>query len=233
MRWVSASSTDGDAGRVVVPRDMARLAIGLLLCAGVTSPLHGLERHQVAEDEPPPPASETTELAARGAWALTFHGGYMTKEKTGDALVPPTKLETSYAIVALALNRRMMTLVDKIDVELEAQAVKHLGSQTHEEYNGLLVGRWIRFPWNHYLATTAALGVGISYATEIPIFEAITHERASQWLTYALFEITLAPPRTEHWAFVFRAHHRSGANGTFNGVRGGSDALALGFKFRW
>jgi len=201
----------------------------LLACALLTSSAAAAPR----QTEPSPDTERREELKARGAWSLTTYWAVMTPEKTGDALLPPTELDTSFTFVAFALNRRLTTWFDKIDIELEGQAVKHLGSQTHNEFNALATGRWIRFPWNGYVATTVALGGGASYASEIPIFESITHETTSQWLAYALLEVTLAPPQSSHWAFVFRAHHRSGANGTFGGVRGASDALGLGIKFRW
>ncbi len=167
------------------------------------------------------------------AWSVTLYGALMTKQTVGRAFVPPTPLERSDGFIALALGRKMVSLAARAQLELEGQFVKHTGNQRHVELNGLGIGRWVAFPWNRYLATTLALGGGVSYATEEPLFEVLTHGQTSQWLIYLLFEATISPPRHPQWGIVYRLHHRSGLLGTFSGIRGASNALGLGFKYQW
>ena len=178
------------------------------------------EAVQMAEDLPKTP------------WSLTLYGAFHTTEKVGWAFLPPTDLEGGYGLVAGAVSYRVTTIAERADVEIEGQIVKHFGSGS-AELNALVIGRWIRFPWNDKLRTTVALGVGFSRATSIPAFEALTHETTAQLLTYVMFEGTLTHPDSRHWAFAYRIHHRSGFFGAFNGVRGASNALGFGVKYQW
>jgi len=195
---------------------------------------NGSESTSTASDEEKEEseAAQQAEDLPESPWALTVYGAVNTKEKVGWALVPPTDLNLSYGLVAGAVSRRMTTVFGRADIELEGQVVKHFGSGSGE-INGLAIGRWIQFPWNHRLPTTIALGLGISHATSIPVFEALTHENTAQWLTYVMFEATVTHPDQRHWAFTYRIHHRSGFFGAFNGVRGASNALGFGVKYRW
>jgi len=166
-------------------------------------------------------------------WALTLYGAFQSSENIGWTLLPPTDLEAGHGLIAGALSRRMMTILDRADVELEGQLVKHFGSGTGE-INFTSIGRWIRFPWNDKLPTTIALGLGLSYATDIPAYELITHgNETGKFLTYVLFEGTLSHPNMRHWEFVYRIHHRSGFFGLFGGVTGASNAIGFGTKYRW
>jgi hypothetical protein len=185
----------------------------------------------VLEDEDEEPTRSLDPFFA--VWSVTVYGSFMTKETVGRAFLLPTDLESSFGFLAGALSWKMVTLFDRAQFELEGQLVKHLGDQRHAEINGLWIGRWVAFPWNHHLGTTIGLGMGLSYATDMPVFEVLTHDRSSQWLIYLLFEATVYPPQYPQWSIVYRIHHRSGMLGTFNGVHGASNALGLGVKYRW
>jgi hypothetical protein len=45
-----------------------------------------------------------------------------------------------------------------------------------------------------------------------------------------MLELEFALPDARHWSVITRIHHRSGAFGLFNGVTGGSNALAFGVR---
>jgi len=84
--------------------------------------------------------------------------------------------------------------------------------QNHLEFNALLFLRQHQFPWNKYLNTTLAVGIGPSYATEIPEVETVQHDKTSQILNCVILEFTLAHPKKfPRWDFVTRIHHRAGA----------------------
>jgi len=103
--------------------------------------------------------------------------------------------------------------------------------QNHLEFNALLFLRQHQFPWNKYLNTTLAVGIGPSYATEIPEVETVQHDKTSQILNCVILEFTLAHPKKfPRWDFVTRIHHRSGAAGIINGVWGGSNFICVGIK---
>ena len=143
--------------------------------------------------------------------------------------------EDSY-LVALALNKRMASYYqDKIDLELEGQIVKHFDDQDHWEFNGLAAARWLPFPWDKYLDTSFAFGAGLSYASETPkVEEQRRGEGQTQsFLSYLMLELEFALPEAQHWSVITRVHHRSGAFGLFNGVTGGSNAVAFGVRYRF
>ncbi len=94
--------------------------------------------------------------------------------------------------------------------------------------------RWRDFPWNHYVATTLAIGEGISYATEAPEEEKEDDPNDSQSLmNFLVFEATFAHPQHPHLQLVYRLHHRSGAYGIFDSRDFGSNVLGLGVRYHF
>lgn len=164
---------------------------------------------------------------------LTLYAGKYTDESLGDVLVNKTiQFEHSFLGV-VAWARALGDASRSYQWELELQVGKHAGVQTHWEFNALPVIRWKRLPWNHLLATTFAIGDGLSYATRVPPLELGSHTNigANRLLNYVLVEMTVAPPRLKSVSFVARVHHRSGIYGLFNDVHGGSNIIAAGVKY--
>ncbi|MEM8709579.1 MAG: hypothetical protein AAGG01_01390 [Planctomycetota bacterium] len=128
--------------------------------------------------------------------------------------------------------------------ELEGNVVQWLGDQDHQELGGLALFRWMSFPWDEFVDTSFAFGNGLSWATENPDLEAFFHPDTgtTQLLWHIAVEFELARPERlratspswlDSWATFVRVHHRSGVFGTFDGVDGGSNVLALGLRYRW
>lgn len=182
----------------------------------------------------------------------------------GDAKLVDSRL------LALAIGKELWRYKDYLSLEAEGQFAKHWGRKnfscscsacgdpgvdwaegrshetqnsgyhTHEEYNLLLVLRWLEFPWNRYLITSFAWGDGLSYATKEPPVEMDQHSinhgedyDSSKFLNYMLFELALALPQIPEWNLIFRIHHRSGMFGLINGVHGGSNFLGAGLKYKF
>lgn len=122
-------------------------------------------------------------------------------------------------------------LDDALNFEIEGQAVRYFGDQDNWEFNVPVVIRWKRFPWESTVATTAAFGIGPSYATEIPPVEVELNKNSEQLLVYWFIEFTAGPPKT-NWEAIVRLHHRSGGFGAITN-EGGSNSLALGVKYRF
>lgn len=60
---------------------------------------------------------------------------------------------------------------------------KNFGEQDHWEFNPPILGiRWHEFPWDHYLDTSFAWGIGPSYATEVSPIKLETNDSSDQWL---------------------------------------------------
>lgn len=168
-------------------------------------------------------------------WSVTLFGGPLTTDSTtDDILVGSPSFEDSY-IVGAALNKGLVTVIEHLDIEAEAQAVRHFGDQDHWEFNGLLVARWTRFPWDHVIDTTVAIGDGLSYPTELPPLEIERHgrEASRRLLNYVLGEVTFALPDVPEWSLVWRFHHRSGFFGAFDGVTEGSTVIGGGIRYRF
>jgi len=93
--------------------------------------------------------------------------------------------------------------------------------------------RWRRLPWNHIVATSFAVGEGLSMVNQVPDVEIETAYvgGTSRLLNYVMLEMTLAVPSVPLVQLVGRIHHRSGAFGVFgDAVQSGSNTVALGFR---
>lgn len=93
--------------------------------------------------------------------------------------------------------------------------------------------RWANFPWNRYIATTIAVGEGISYVTQAPLVETenASNGETQNILNYLMLEITFALPKHPQWQLVARIHHRSGVFGLYNAENAGSSAVGLGVRY--
>ena len=173
-------------------------------------------------------------FAAAGAerdWALTLYSGRQTDSGIGGTATFDFKFEDAY-FIDLALSRRLYTFRDYCNIEIEGQIAKHFGDQDHWEFNVVAYLRWLVFPWDAYLDTSFAAGAGVSYATSVPEIEAKNNDDlAARFLGALMFELAFSPPRVPQWGLVIRLHHRSGANGLFSGVKGASNAWAMGIRY--
>jgi hypothetical protein len=145
------------------------------------------------------------------------------------------RTDHSSGLVAVALARELGRTGEWLRWEIEGQLVQHWGVQRHQEVNVVLVARWLRFPWNHLVATSLAFGQGLSYATRVPPLEPRADPdegESTRLLNYLLMELELGPPKSP-WRGFARVHHRSGAFGVYGGVRGGSNFVALGVRYQF
>lgn len=166
-------------------------------------------------------------------WSMTVYGGHYTDDSLRFDILSnsPIAFEDSY-MGAVAVTHIFSRPDPAYQWELEGQLAKHWGEQNNWEYNLLVTYRWNRFPWNSILRTTAAIGNGISYASEVPSIEDnSTYTGSSRLLDYLLLETTFAPPMVDDWALVMRIHHRSGMMGAIDGVIGGSNVICVGLRF--
>jgi hypothetical protein len=150
-----------------------------------------------------------------------------------DALLLSAEFDTSYRLLAIALGKQIYQYNKNIVFELEGQAVQHLGDQTHAEWNGVFIIRWLTFPWNHKIRTTFAFGEGLSYATKTPNIEKQHNDTVSHFLNYLSIEFTFALPDSERFQLLTRVHHRSGAYGLFNDVKGASNGVGVGIRYEF
>ncbi len=136
-------------------------------------------------------------------------------------------LAGSYRVVRF---RRWFTL----DVELGAGA--RLGQTDAAEGWTALFLRFDGFSWRDRLYTTVGVSTGLNVISRLPREETgppwDPKPNRSHLLHYFSPEIAVALPHRRQYELVLRVHHRSGVYGAFNGLRGGSDAIAIGYRYR-
>lgn len=101
------------------------------------------------------------------------------------------------------------------------------------EINPYLAFRWANFPWNKYIATSFAVGEGLSYDSKVPEQEIPKEGKPQRILNYLMLEATVALPRSPQWELVARIHHRSGVFGLYESANAGSTAVGLGLRYRF
>jgi hypothetical protein len=139
-----------------------------------------------------------------------------------------TDLGSSW-LVAAGAGRRLTDLGRYAQMEWEVQVVQHWGMQHHQELNAFLAARWVRFPWDRYVDTSLAFGMGWSHAVRVPAIEAERHDVAGRNLIYLMAEIGAAPPSWRDWSVFVRVHHRSGGFDVVTEA-GGSNFVGLGLR---
>jgi hypothetical protein len=178
-----------------------------------------------------------TGVAAAGspdsAWAATFYIAQISSEDRWENVFFNPVLAgyvDDYLLVA-ALSKRYARLRDgALQLEAEGQVAYAFSDQHYWQLNAApIMARWQQFPWNHTVATSAAFGLGLSYATQLPELEVQLEGASEQLLVYWVAELTAGPPGGS-WAVSLRLHHRSVAYGLF-GDEGGMNAVGLGLRY--
>jgi len=166
-------------------------------------------------------------------YALNVCAGRLTSNNWEDFIGDSGGLDfkDSY-LVTVGLARRIGTYGDTASFEIEGQIVKHFNIQTHWELNALVAVRWEAFWWDDILDTSVAFGLGPSYATDTPEIEIQNDGDTARLLIYWMFELAVGLPDYPRLALITRIHHRSNAFG-WVADNGGSNALALGLKWRF
>lgn len=149
----------------------------------------------------------------------------VTDSRFIDAARLDTDLQDSH-LLAVGYGRRIRGLGMHAQTEWEAQAARHWGMQDHSEVNAFIAARWLRFPWERYVRTSAAFGTGLSHAFAVPPIE--NDDTDARTLIYLMLEITAAPPGSRQWSAFARIHHRSGLFGRL--VDAGSNFVGLGLR---
>src|SRR3546814_1092010 len=118
-----------------------------------------------------------------------------------------TEFEDTHRL-AIAASKRLGTLWEEIDVELEVNIAKRFGDDDSWEFASTLFVRYDDFPWNHIVYTTVGVGLfGPSYATGISETErrkAGNGDEGSKLLNFFVPEITFSAPELPEMASVFR-----------------------------
>ncbi|WP_253912427.1 DUF3769 domain-containing protein [Synechococcus sp. KORDI-52] len=175
-------------------------------------------------------------------WAVTAWGGQMIDAAFGDTFLFNGRMRPE-AVLGVGLQRRIMR-AGPLAIELEADLFSHIAKQQRGgEFNqnkpfadlpaqsfgegilGIGARIWVQ-PWLSF-----SFVEGISYNTDVSLYEKTFRENYTQLLNYLGFEVEAAV--SSDLSLVGRIHHRSGAFGTYAGVTEGSNAYLLGLRYRW
>ena len=179
-------------------------------------------------------------------WAATLWGGQLFDANFGDTFKFKGQLREELLLGA-GLQRRLIK-AGPFALELDFTALGHwaaaqrgsgftsrftndasgqrTAAQSFGEFTaGIGLRAWLQ-PW-----LNVGVVQGVSVTTSLSNFEDTFRERSSRILNYLGFEVegSFSP----QWSVVGRIHHRSGAFGTFNGVKEGSNAYLLGLRYRF
>jgi len=167
-------------------------------------------------------------------WFLSVYGGQLSDTAFNEVIRFNTQFE-NYYLAAVALGKELWSYRETLALEAEGQAVQHFEGKDHQEFNALLILRWLPFPWDNYIDTSIAFGNGISYATRDPEYEEKEADDnvTSQWLYYLMLEIVFSLPEEPSWAVFTRVHHRSSVFGLIDGVFAASNYVCVGLRYRF
>ncbi len=175
-------------------------------------------------------------------WAVTTWAGQMFAANFGDTFLFKGSFRPEY-LAGLNLQRRIVD-AGPFALEIDSNLMGHrAAAQAGGEFNQAVP--FARTPAQSFGEATIGIGLrfwvlprlslyfveGVSLLSEPSNYERTFRKNYSTFLNYLGFEVEgLVTPQ---WSVVGRIHHRSGAFGTYNGVKEGSNAYLLGLRYRF
>jgi len=175
-------------------------------------------------------------------WAITGWGGKMTTANFGDTF----KFQGNFrpeGLMGVGVQRRLID-AGPLSIELDANLMgHHARRQPGGPYNQAVP--YANTPAQTFAEGTLGIGArfwlqpwlnvffeeGVSLLSQPSNWEKTERENYATFLNYLAFEVEgLVTPE---WSIVGRIHHRSGAYGTYSGVKEGSNAYLIGIRHRF
>ena len=207
---------------------------------------------------PPEPMACPPDLPALrsrlpGPWAVTAWGGQMTDATFGETFLFQGS-PRSESLLGFGLNRRIVD-ADPFSIELDGNVLFHKGDKYKRlryldgtEISGVKDKELVRKSFvdsQSFLEGTIGFGVrwwiqpwlslgvieGVSLNTALSNYESVSWSKAAKFLNYLAAELAIQV--NQQWSLVGRIHHRSGAFGTYSGVREGSNGYLLGLRYNF
>lgn len=167
-----------------------------------------------------------------GRWWGTAALGVVAKNNLSSIVLLASPDFGRTYIGSLALGREFGAIWDSLRLEWEAGASLVWGREDYVDLRFGIGARWIRFPWNEHVFTTAAIILGPSYITELSRYE-LKEGDATHFKNGLVLEITAAPPDRPDLTVALRIHHRSSIFNLIPNAGTPSDFVTLGFKLRF
>jgi len=177
-----------------------------------------------------PALAQTSERWVAEGWSLTAFVGPWSNNESSEIFFEQKWRSDSWS-VGFAGAKELVRRDERFALEAELQAVRHVVGENHWVFSGLAVARWLDFPWNDRLTTTAAVGYGPSFATTDP--GSGTDSGEGRLIAGVMLELTFALPNAD-WAGLIRYQHRSSSFGLFgNGQQDEGTGPMLGLKYQF
>jgi hypothetical protein len=169
----------------------------------------------------------------RRPWSIFAYGGKWSDTRFVEVLGSQTQMQRSYIWVT-GISRTICQRSENLSVEAELNVARHSRGQSHFEFNSAVNLRWHAFPWDDYLNTSLAYGLGPSYAVKHPEIEKRPERNSSRLLLFMLAELAFAPSeyRNIPWETFIRIHHRSAGFGAFSRAKG-SNFITTGIRYHF
>jgi len=217
-------------------------ARALTLCAGVVAWIvaaPALAADEAPADAPPPgtdtPWYKDWRKSEEPLWAITGFFGEGMDGVFSESLLNAFEVSSnSERVVGITVRRRIGGFTRHITFEAEGMYALHYGTQRYQEFGIAAYARWGTFPWNEYVITSVAFGVGPSYTDTTPELEKREHGKNDvRTLNQFNFELTGALPKYPNVQALARLQHRSGIGGLINGVEDASNFWTFGLIYRF
>jgi hypothetical protein len=175
-------------------------------------------------------------------WTFEFGVSLMTKNELDDFLSGQLSIEEGdagaevYQVTATKKLRELDWEVfghvfkPLLEMPLCLELVDEHAESPFLVYNAALQLRWVDFPWNSYVRTGFAAGLGLSYASQIYAIDRQRHpgeDRSNLKLTLPIQFAFKLPSNHDDELRFYLAHH-SGGFGIFD--EGGFNSLGIAFS---
>lgn len=178
-----------------------------------------------------------------GPWAVEFGVGVMSDNDTignitgqFDTITDEYgadiyKLSVYYTVKEFQWEMGNYTFYPQLEVFPSITRFEENSGENYHNINFAGTLKWTDFPWNKYLYTTLATGVGLGYFEQINSYDRKKHinEERSQWKFYWPIQLTLALPKFKRHQIVLYNDHWSGGFGIFDD--GGFDTYGIAYRF--
>lgn len=197
------------------------------------------------------PQSQNITISAQGEeklWSILFYRGTTSGQSFWEVVTFHYSgiNETMYSLeIAYTLSKD-----NAVNKYIMPYATFQVAANIGERFNGnendstaegdiYLVLRWLKFPWNKYVTTTAAIGDGLSYTSDILLGEeedpgltsGTNPDDLQKLLNFFLLEVTFALPKYPEFQFVTRLHHRCTLFGLIADTNQGSTNVGIGIRY--
>jgi hypothetical protein len=178
-----------------------------------------------------------------GPWAVEFGVGVMSSNDTvgditgqfetltGEYGADIYKLSVYYTVTEFQWEMGNRTFYPQLEVFPSITRFEENRGDNYYNINFAGTLKWTDFPWNKYLYTTLASGVGVGYFEQINNYDRKKHvnQERSQWKFYWPIQLTLALPKFKRHQLVLYNDHWSGGFGIFDD--GGFDTYGIAYRF--